>query len=164
MAQSQAVSDQSHPEISSSNTNYRDNLIELLHQAETYLQSGDYAATLEVLYLALNLAPIFSTEFKAIRMLIHSLTCPPCLNPSNSNSKDSNREKFVVNLLAILAILVELLKIVLGSLVIAGVLCVLSGIVWVYNAISLRKKEIQGKTAEEITCKDSIEPQTSINF
>lgn len=161
MAQSQAVSDQSHPEMSSSSSNYRDNLFELLHQAETYLRSGNCAATLEVLYLALNLAPIFSTEFKAIRRLIHSLTCPPCLNPSSSNRNDSNREKFVVNLLAIL---VELLKIVLGSLVVAGGLCALSGIVWVCNAISLRKKEIQGKTAEEITCKDSIEPQTSINF
>ena len=158
MTQSHTLSGQSLAKLTSSSTYYRENLLELLHQAETYMQSGNYAATLEVLYLAWNLAPIFSTEFKAIRRLIHCLTCPPSLHPSESNSNDSNSGKFVANLLVILGILVELLKVVLGGLAVAGVLSVIE---WAANANSLTKKDRKEKDEEKITCKDSSESQTS---
>lgn len=154
MAKSHTLSGESIAKLPSSSLNFSGNQLELLYQAETYMRSGDKAAALEVLYLALNLAPVFSTEFKVIRKLIHYLACPPCLNPSQNNSNDSTRGKLAVYLVAILAILVELLKIVLGNLAAAGVLSVIG-----YIAC-----EISLKNEKEITCKDSIEPEKSIAF
>ena len=56
----------------------------LIREAEFHLSQGNYSGVLATLQRALNLVPIFSTQFKAIRHLILALSSPIAASTSGN--------------------------------------------------------------------------------